>query len=52
MGKKATIVITLVEESTQKSNQQIEKEIKTELTADPSKIPWLKKVQKVTLTEA
>jgi len=52
MTKKAVIVISLVNESQQKSNQQIQKEIETELTTEPSRIPWLKKVEKVTVTEA
>jgi|CryGeyStandDraft_6_1057127.scaffolds.fasta_scaffold190082_2 hypothetical protein len=52
MAKKAVITICLVEESTQKSNRQIEKEIMTELRKEPSMIPWLKKVEKVTVTEA
>jgi hypothetical protein len=52
MAKKAVITICLVEESTQKSNRQIEKEIMTELRKEQSMIPWLKKVEKVTVTEA
>ncbi|KPV63339.1 MAG: hypothetical protein AOA65_1347 [Candidatus Bathyarchaeota archaeon BA1] len=52
MGKKATTVISLVEESAEKSNRDIEKEIMTELTTEPSRIPWLKKVEKVRVTEA
>jgi hypothetical protein len=52
MGKKAVIVISLVEESAEKSNRDIEKEIMMELTTEPSRIPWLKKVEKVTVTEA
>jgi len=51
MGKKATIIISLVDESAEKSNQQIEKEIAAELTKEPSRIPWLKKVEKVTIKE-
>jgi len=51
MNRKAIIVISLVNESKQKSKQQIEKEITAELTTEPSKIPWLKKVEKVTVTE-
>jgi len=52
MGKKAVIVISLVEESAEKSNREIEKEIKTELTKEPPRIPWLKEVEKVTVTKA
>jgi len=52
MSKKAVIVISLVEESAEKSNRDIEKEIMMELTREPSRIPWLKKAEKVTVTEA
>ena len=52
MGKKAIIVIRLVEESAEKSNEEIEKEIIEELSKRPPVIPWLKKVEKVTVTEA
>ncbi|MFQ6032915.1 MAG: hypothetical protein ACE5K2_08350 [Candidatus Zixiibacteriota bacterium] len=52
MGKKAVIVISLVNESTEKSNEEIEKEIFEVLTKEPPTIPWLKKVEKVTVTEA
>jgi len=52
MNRKAVIVISLVDESKQKSKQQIQKEIEIELTKEPSRIPWLKKVKKVTVTEA
>jgi hypothetical protein len=52
MVKKAVIVISLVEESAEKSNQEIEKEIIRELSREPSMIPWLKKVERVTVSEA
>jgi hypothetical protein len=52
MGKKATIVISLVEESADKSNREIEKEIMKELSREPARIPWLKKVERVTVSEA
>ena len=51
-SKKAVIVIRLVEESAEKSNEEIEKEIIEELSREPSAIPWLKKIEKVTVTEA
>jgi len=51
MGKKAVIVVSLVEESAEKSNEEIQKEIVEELSREPAKIPWLKKVEKVTVTE-
>jgi len=52
MVKKATIVIRLVEESAEKTNLEIEKEIMEELSQEPAKIPWLKKVESVKVSEA
>lgn len=52
MTKKVVIVISLVEESVEKPNKEIEKYILEEFTKYPSKIPWFKKVEKVTVTEA
>ena len=52
MNKKAIIVIRLVEESAEKSNEEIEKEILEELSKHPPVIPWLKKVEKVSVKEA
>jgi len=52
MTKKALIMISLVEESVEKANDEIEKEILEELSKDLPKIPWLKNVEKVTVTEA
>ncbi len=51
MPKKAIIVIFLVKESVEKSNKEIEKEIFEELSKGLPKIPWCKKVEKVTVTE-
>ena len=51
MNKKATIVISLVEESKEKTNQELEKEIYTILSEMPIKIPWMKKVEKVKVTD-
>jgi len=51
MVKKAVIVISLVKESTEKTNEEIKKEILKELSQRPAKIPWMKKVEKVTVTE-
>lgn len=51
MAKKAVIVISLVEESTEKTNEEIEQDISEELTRRPVEIPWMKKVEKVTVTE-
>ena len=50
LRKKAIIVIDLVEESVEKANEEIEKEILEELSKHPTMIPWLKKVEKVTVT--
>ena len=52
MGKKAVIVVSLVKESAEKSNEEIEREIMEELSREPARIPWLKRVEKVTVTEA
>jgi len=50
--KKAIIVVSLVEESAEKPNDEIEREILEGLLEAPPKIPWMKKVEKVTITEA
>ena len=52
MVKKAVIVISLVEESAEKSNQEIEKDIMEEPLREPARIPWLKKVESVSVSEA
>lgn len=52
MVKKAVIVISLVEESAEKPNREIEKEIMEELLREPVRIPWLKKVESVKVSEA
>lgn len=52
MRKKALIVVSLVEESTEKANEEIEKEIIEELSKGPLRIPWCDKVEKVEVTEA
>ena len=49
--KKTVIVISLVEESAEVANEKIEKDILKELSEEPTRIPWLKEVQKVTVTE-
>lgn len=51
MDKKAIIVISLVEESAEKSNEEIKKDILKELSREPAPIPWLKTIEKVTITE-
>lgn len=50
MVKKAIITIRLVDESIEKLNAEIEKEIFGELSIEP-KIPWFKSVEKVTVKE-
>ena len=50
-SKKAVIVINLVEESVEKTNEEIEKEILQELIDDLPIIPWLESVEKVTVIE-
>ena len=50
-AKKAIIVINLVEESVEKANEEIEKEIWHELADDLPVIPWLQNVEKVTVVE-
>jgi len=51
MSKKAVIVISLVDESREKSNKEIENEIFDELSNNPPQIPWLKDVEEVKVTE-
>lgn len=51
MKKKAVIVISLVKESEEKTSEEIEKEIYEALTEEPALIPWLAKIEKVTVTE-
>jgi len=46
-GKKAVIVIQLVEEGREVPNEQIEKEIFEELSKELPKIPWMKKVESI-----
>jgi hypothetical protein len=49
LTKKATIIISLVEESEEKTNEELEKEIFKELREITSRIPWCKKIEKVTV---
>jgi len=51
MGKKAVIVIRLVEESVEEANEEIERQIIKELSTREPKIPWFKSVEQVTVTE-
>jgi len=47
MAKKATITVSLLEESEEKTNRELENEIFRELTRIASRIPWCKKIEKV-----
>jgi hypothetical protein len=49
--KRALIVLQLVEESAEKTNEEIEKEILEALSVEVPVIPWLKSVEKVTVLE-
>ncbi|KPV61919.1 MAG: hypothetical protein AOA66_1592 [Candidatus Bathyarchaeota archaeon BA2] len=51
MPKRATIKISLVKEADEKANEEIEKQIFEYLREYPPKIPWLKNVEEVTVTE-
>jgi len=51
MPKKAVIVIVLVDESREKSNRELEKEILMELSKVPHVIPWMRQVLKVEVIE-
>jgi len=49
--KKVIIIINLVEESVDRPNEEIEREILHELTDDMPIIPWLESVEKVSVIE-
>ena len=51
LGKKAVIVISLIERSGKWANKDIESEILAVLSEEPTRIPWLKTVEKVTVAE-
>lgn len=52
MSKKVTIVFSLVKESAEMSNEEIEKEVSKELQKFPLVIPWVHKVLMVKVTDA
>ena len=52
MSKKALIEISLVEESDEKTNDEIAKEILKELTESAAVIPWCRQVNKVVVVDA
>lgn len=47
MSKKAIIIIALVDESGEKSNRELEREILMKLSKVPHVIPWMRQVLKV-----
>jgi len=51
LTKKASIIISLLEESEEKTNEELEKEIFKELSKTTSRIPWCKKIERVTVTQ-
>jgi hypothetical protein len=51
LAKKAIIIVALVEESEEKENEELEREILAELSKVPHVIPWMKKVLKVEVAE-
>jgi len=50
--KKVIIIISLVDEAQEETNETIEKEIFQELSKDLPTIPWCKKLEKVEVMEA
>lgn len=52
MGKKALIEISLVEESDEKTNDEIANEIYKELSEGTTIIPWCRQVNKVVIVDA
>lgn len=50
-SKKVVIIINLVEESIETTNEEIEKQILHELSDDMPIIPWLERIEKVTVIE-
>lgn len=51
LTKRAVIVVSLVEESEEETNKELEKQILDGLYKHPPAIPWLKEVEKVTVTD-
>jgi len=50
MNKKASITVSLVKESTQKPNEELEREI-TQALSKYQMIPWTAKVEEVKVTK-
>jgi len=51
MVKKAIIEVSLVEESAERTNEEIRDEIKKELSENIHAIPWAAKIEKMTIKE-
>jgi hypothetical protein len=51
LAKKAIIVVALVEESEEKENEELEREIFEELSKAPHAIPWMKQMKNVEVVE-
>ena len=51
LTKKVVIIITLIDESKEKRNEELEREIFEELMRNPTVIPWMKEVEKVEVKE-
>lgn len=51
MPKRAVIKISLIKEADEKANGEIEKQILEYIRKYPPKIPWLKNVEEVKVTE-
>jgi len=52
MAKKAVIEVSLVRESDERVNKEIEREIFEELSENLQAIPWAAKTEKVTVTSS
>ena len=52
MKKKGIINFSLVDESLEMENEEIEKEIRNELAENLHSIPWAAKIDKVEITES
>ena len=51
LAKKAVIVVSLVDESEEKTNDELEKEIFFELSKAPLVISWMKQLETVQIVE-
>jgi hypothetical protein len=52
MVKKAVIEVLLVEESAERTNKEIEKEMMDELSENLHAIPWAARIEKTTVTSS